>query len=372
MQDENGLVVSGDDAAGGKPAPLEQTGPATGAGQSPGPAFSADAAKPLQPPQPSQQKDVQKTLRGRPAKKAAKRLEKKPAKFRLSRFDHDLLELIAAGKTSSQELLNTMLVAPAEFEARVRQLVRRDFLVREKTDPNVLRLGIDGYNFLREKDEKRKQAAAPQPPSQQPSQPQTGSAPAFGGNSLPAAQSRVALELQQQEKERKMLPSEIVESRASLPPLSKEPKEEAMDLDEMFRKGRPHPKQTRPQKRQEQQAHNIPAVPAQPSCPQHPAQQSSPPQAVSASPADAVVASLEKETQSGACELCKSGFKLSLDPAENNPKYAHCFCGAAYHKDCYESIADGDGKCIACGRRMKFRLDRQAEDAVKKIRNLFD
>ena len=331
MEDEAGIVVGGQEP----PAP-RTTDRASPEGQS----TAADAA---QTP-----KELQKNLRGRSVKekKQAKKTGKTSAKkFRISRFDLDLLELVSSGKTSSQELLNVLLVAPSEFENRVKQLVRRDFLVREKTDSNVLRLGIDGYNFLREKETKKKQA---EEAKQAPVSPAPASQPV----------SLVSQELDQLAKEEKMLPSEIVESRANLPPVPKaEPKEERVDLDELFKKGRPKerggPKTPEPRK-------------SEPSFTAQPVQQ--PP----ASPIEAVVTSLEKETQSGSCELCRAGFKLSLNPSENNPKYAHCFCGAAYHKDCYESIREADGKCVACGRKMKFSLDRHAEDAVKKIRNLFD
>ena len=72
------------------------------------------------------------------------------------------------------------------------------------------------------------------------------------------------------------------------------------------------------------------------------------------------------------CELCRDKFSISVKPSENNPKYGHCFCGAAYHRDCYEGILQTDSRCVKCGRKLVLAMDLKAEEAVKEIQDAFD
>ncbi|MFH0972151.1 MAG: hypothetical protein V1835_06315 [Candidatus Micrarchaeota archaeon] len=78
----------------------------------------------------------------------------------------------------------------------------------------------------------------------------------------------------------------------------------------------------------------------------------------------------ELEASGEKCELCKTGFLISVKAGEHNPKYGHCFCGAPYHKDCYEGITAGDGKCVKCGRKMAAGSDFKMEEAFKQIRDI--
>lgn len=78
-----------------------------------------------------------------------------------------------------------------------------------------------------------------------------------------------------------------------------------------------------------------------------------------------------RKKESDACELCKAGFSLSVNK-KSNPKYGHCFCGAAYHKDCYETLSSDNGKCARCGRKLELILDKRGEEAVKGIKDVFD
>ena len=77
-------------------------------------------------------------------------------------------------------------------------------------------------------------------------------------------------------------------------------------------------------------------------------------------------------TQAGACELCQAPFRLSVNALENNPKYGYCFCGAAYHKDCYEHLVNSQNSCVRCGKKLQIRMDKASEDAVRAIKKLFD
>ncbi len=46
------------------------------------------------------------------------------------------------------------------------------------------------------------------------------------------------------------------------------------------------------------------------------------------------------------------------------------FCGAAYHKDCFEAVLEGDKKCVNCGRKLALTLDTKGEEAVSGIKDL--
>ena len=72
-----------------------------------------------------------------------------------------------------------------------------------------------------------------------------------------------------------------------------------------------------------------------------------------------------------ACELCKAKFKLNVKNTEH-AKFGHCFCGAAYHKDCYESLLSNGGNCVRCGSKLKLVFGRKAEEAVKGIKDAFE
>lgn len=80
----------------------------------------------------------------------------------------------------------------------------------------------------------------------------------------------------------------------------------------------------------------------------------------------------EKNVSAGkeTCQLCKEEFKLSM--VGSRPKYGHCFCGAAYHKDCYEGILSADGKCVRCGRKLEFELLKETRDEIHKIKSVFE
>ena len=69
------------------------------------------------------------------------------------------------------------------------------------------------------------------------------------------------------------------------------------------------------------------------------------------------------------CELCKEEFRLAM--VGGNAKYGHCFCGAAYHKDCYEGVLEADGLCVRCGRKLDKVLQKETRDEMKKIKSVF-
>jgi len=70
------------------------------------------------------------------------------------------------------------------------------------------------------------------------------------------------------------------------------------------------------------------------------------------------------------CELCKSPFKLSIQENEM-AKFGHCFCGAAYHKDCYDHLLSTEKRCLRCNSELKLQLDQKSKEALSKIKQMF-
>lgn len=71
------------------------------------------------------------------------------------------------------------------------------------------------------------------------------------------------------------------------------------------------------------------------------------------------------------CDLCRSPFKLSLkEPGA--AKFAHCVCGSAYHKDCYDSLIQQGGRCARCGRKLSSVLDASSEASLQDIKDAFE
>ncbi len=253
----------------------------------------------------------------------------------LSKFDTDLLRLVASGMSNQFELLNTLLVDPSEFASRVKTLANKKLLVRDAVDANILRLGIKGYNTLHEIDEKKQKAQKQTAPVRHGEEPQ-----------IPFS-----------------APFPQVSQKPADAPQNDSPKlgdPFIGDLSELAKKYGPNAKRqgSAPENyiSAARKAMQAPQVPVSSNVPQAP---------VAASAAGA-------GREDDLCELCKAPFKLSASLLENNPKYGHCFCGAAYHKDCFEGLLEADAKCVRCGKRLTAALDRKSEDAVKKIKNAFD
>jgi len=70
------------------------------------------------------------------------------------------------------------------------------------------------------------------------------------------------------------------------------------------------------------------------------------------------------------CALCRQPFELSVKDS-SKARYGYCFCGAAYHKDCYESLLESSGLCVNCGKKLVLILDKQTKDALKNVKNIF-
>ncbi|MFH0973937.1 MAG: hypothetical protein V1817_04095, partial [Candidatus Micrarchaeota archaeon] len=162
-------------------------------------------------------------------------------------------------------------------------------------------------------------------------------------------------------------------------------KEKELDLEDAFKKGAPNGAQFKPKEQKEQKLRQTPKKEFTP-------QQRQPQfevDAVSKNEAELKKA-IEAEIAKGAamrvgenevCELCRAPFKIAVGAsaasAGATAKYGHCFCGAAYHKDCYETLArsegesEGGGKCVRCGKKLKIAMDARSEEAVKQLKNVF-
>jgi len=75
------------------------------------------------------------------------------------------------------------------------------------------------------------------------------------------------------------------------------------------------------------------------------------------------------QPQGEKCVLCRTDFVLSV--GGGNPKYGHCFCGAAYHKDCYQGVLETSFECIQCGKKLEIIRNKASLDEVRKIKDVF-
>jgi hypothetical protein len=224
---------------------------------------------------------------------------------------------------------------------------------RDASNPSVFRLGIAGY------DELAKKAVAEEKKAKKASAATTTSAiSAF-------AKANVA-DCTQAESQTVSVPK-LTSKDSSLVyepgPESKPVKQADIDLFEMLRRGSP----------KNGNGNNM-AVKIQTAMATARAGESLPfdQQVETLGGRDAVKEMIEKTTQSGECELCHAPFHLSVNSQENNPKYGYCFCGASYHKDCYEHLVNSQNSCIRCGKKLQIRMDKASEDAVKAIKKMFD
>lgn len=240
-------------------------------------------------------------------------------RFKITKFDKDLLHYVSDGPASKKELLAKTRVAESEFDKRVKKLKAQKYLVLEGEQ---IALGISGYNQVKKMEaakkrrQQKKELTQLKPKSTLPKttivkkEPIKRSGPA--SNNVKSPESALDLySVFNTEKNRLDAIEKKIVIPNSLPPRQQIPS---------FKK------EPWPPKRAEEQ----------------------------------------KEK----CELCKGVFSLSVKGG--NPKFGHCFCGAAYHKDCYEAIMNGDKHCARCGRKLELYLNKESEEAVKSIRDVFD
>jgi len=256
-------------------------------------------------------------------------------KFVATRFDRDVCDFIFKGVTRASEIRGRMAVDPNAFETRLQLLVDKGIVARDAFNRDVVRLGVNGYNLFAPKPRKQRvkkseaQAGEPQIPV-----PSITVIPFSQPVEVESASEKKPDQLDLAELLKNGAPSKAQEKKVEKPGSKIEiTGGKASDLAEVKL---PAPKSER----------EVRAL-------------------LAAEEGKALV--LEGKE---ACELCKAKFRLSVKNAEN-AKFGHCFCGAAYHKDCYESLSSAGGYCVRCGRKLKLQFDRRAEDAVKDLRDVF-
>ena len=247
---------------------------------------------------------------------------KKPRKQSgaLGKFDKDLLQAVSEGVNGVADLRAKFRVADSEFDKRLALLTGKKLVLLAG---DSVQLTVAGYNKLPKKREKKTTPAKPAPASSAgaASQPAFPLLPSPQIQEIPVPQAEVVFSPQPEEKI--PAPSNVV------------------DLAELLQKGAPKDQSFFVKRQQEKMSGKR-----------------------------SQAAQAESNGNEEKCELCKAPFKMAV--RSGNPKYGHCFCGAAYHKDCYESVLSGNGRCVRCGKRMDLILDKQSEEALKRIRGLFD
>lgn len=253
---------------------------------------------------------------------------KKGSVFKFTRFDKDLAELVRSGVTDVPTILQKMTIDPENFNARLSVLVKKGFFVFDAATRSTLHLGWKGYNFF-----------APKTRKTQKTNVREG--------------EKAVLPIEEKEEEKGEFTPPPQASFQILPS-----PQSTSDLAELLEKGSPKnapPKTSLFVERQQKKVERE--------------QESSKPQQPTSKAVDTGKALILEGVE--ACELCKAKFRLNVKNTEQ-AKFGHCFCGAAFHKDCYESLSESGGNCIRCGRKLKLVFDKRAQDAVKGIKDAFE
>jgi hypothetical protein len=266
-------------------------------------------------------------------KKKKKAVKAKP--FKLTRFDRDLAGLVRSGVSNVEEILRKMAIDSNDFQKRVKTLVVKGYFVFDFPETKELRLGWKGYNLFAPKVKREKKSPLPKPLAE-------GKTEEAKPEQNPVASKPPGVPPIVQEKPFLNEKDVVVEVHSTA------------DLADLLEKGSPTGRQARSPnsslfiERQKQRETQAPSKP------------------VRSDTGEALILAGKE-----ACELCKAKFKLNVKNTEQ-AKYGHCFCGAAFHKDCYESLLDNGGNCVRCGRRLKLMFDRKTEDAVRGIKDAFE
>ncbi len=266
------------------------------------------------------------------AKPKRKLGRKKGSHFKLTRFDKDLAVLVKNGITDVPTILQKTSLDPENFNARLNVLVKKGFFVFDVATRSTLHLGWKGYNLFAPK--LKVKTTLPKPMVEEKEKPQ---------------------EEQQKPLERREEKREFAPPSFDTPVQIFPAPQTTADLADLLEKGSPRnalPRTSLFVERQQKRASEI-------------KQQTQ----SQAKPADTGKALILEGAE--ACELCKAKFKLNVKNTEQ-AKYGYCFCGAAFHKDCYESLSENGGICVRCGRKLKLMFDKKAQDAVKGIKDVFE
>jgi hypothetical protein len=226
-------------------------------------------------------------------------------------FDQDVLKLIRRGTKNTADIVTLLGVDSVEAGSRIALLVRKGLVKQDTVDSRILSLTVKAYNEFQ---------------------------PATLELSTEKKATRAAMRLAP------------INTTLQQPPANHAPQEpvvqsqQKVDLMELLAKGAQKPQ--------------APAI--QPTA-----------ENVS-KPSPNLETDVKRNNQPvDSCELCKEEFRLSVGSG-SNAKYGHCFCGAAYHKDCYEGILGADGRCVRCGRKLDLVMQKETRDEMKKIKSVFE
>ncbi|MBI3588310.1 hypothetical protein HY095_03885 [Candidatus Micrarchaeota archaeon] len=315
----------------------------------------------------------QQTKKTAKVAKARSPRKPKPARKRpLSKFDSDFFKLVRRGEWSFRKICDILGVAPAIARERMLALEKRGMVAFDKLDPDAIRLTIRGYNAFDPRDltlslEKKMMGKT--------ARAKTGSIAmgAMGRENNETATGNTAMNSPAPTPAAGTIPTAQPELPKPPEPL---PAHAAMDLGELIARGAPR-KGQKPHRQTENETdadtrqNQISArrgigqlLPSAQTAPM-PASRAplSPPREINETAAR-IPAGGEK------CELCKAAFTLHV--SGGNPKYGHCFCGAAYHRDCYDEMLGNKLGCARCGKELEIILDRHSRESMRGIKNAFE
>ncbi len=275
-----------------------------------------------------------------------KRKRGRPPSFKPTQFDFDLMHLLREGVNSADLILEQLGIAKSELFLRV-DLLKNENLVKEEN--GEIKLTVNGYNFYSLKGVKKvslKKAITGEVKLQKHKFVKPKETPSDA-----AGQKHVNDWL---------TGTEVVDLGGKLG---------KMDLQEIVARYGPSAEQkerflqrkameaVQPKQAQELQPQPKMKSSAQQAQPQQlqPSRQQIPP----------------AMNSDESCDLCKSNFAMSI----SNPslsKYGHCFCGAAYHKECYDSLLTDSSYCIRCGKKLLLIINKQSRETIKGLRDVFE
>jgi len=282
-----------------------------------------------------------------PIKTRKKKTIAKKTTIKITKFDKALAEQIISGETSLKKIQEKLCIDEKEFFERAKKLGEAGYITTRESGET--RFGIKGFEAFAKQFKKLMPAPRPQPeetPAAQAQQPQS-----------PFAQPAV--------------PPALDPKQTFLPEVTAKEKDN-VDLSELLKKGAPKPSDSVFIKRQREKSTKVFTRAFESAKASAAVSNAGELVEVIKKSKPGVTCSKEALIVDGgeACELCKTNFKLAVGN-DSNPKHGHCFCGAAYHKDCYESLTDNGGKCVRCGKKLKLELSKQSEDAVKELKEVF-
>ncbi len=306
-----------------------------------------------------------------PIPKRKKRSFKKATRFRLSKFDFILLQLLKEGKTDLKELRTIFNIAESTFNERLQALSNQGLISVEEGEVHLSIKAVNDYTSKWKKaaDEwlARKESKIVRRENDNGNEGRERENEKFDLEKSIQAKLPVEVLWKELEKRHEQI-QELPEDKRH---------EETVDIMALIRKygptaeqkakwQKPSPfierhikKNERSEKAEEKGERNT-------------ATERKPPAAAEGEiNLSAIAKKASKEQEKGEkCELCKSEFLISVNQHEHNPKYGHCFCGAPYHKDCFDAVIAGDSKCVRCGRKLAGGSDFKVEEAFKQITDI--